>query len=226
MHFVKKLTCCNIVLFFTLHCSSLVYSDSKSYDDTLNSFDAVINHIQERVGLSEESAIVLYQHINMFAEGIQTAITYIAQSSDDYDTKEKKIRYTISKYFDSPESTVQVSSLSRSTIFDYSIHTYLYRLARLRSRYHYTKVELIFEPDYLGISSFKKIGESKYELSVSMWQEFIGYIGDSIAYSDATRKKFLLYFEFDERRRFTIKIGQILVAETINLDYYRKYRRH
>ncbi|KPA14179.1 hypothetical protein MHK_005613 [Candidatus Magnetomorum sp. HK-1] len=223
MYFIKICITYTFVIFILL-CKCDVYcSESSSNQNTLNDFDSIIIHIQEKVGCDERYAILLYQIINYFAEGIQTDLTYIAQSTDDLEYKEKRIKNTISRYFQSPESNVQVSSLSRSSIFDFSIHTYLHRLAKLRSRYRYTKVELIFEPDYLGISRFEKVGDSKYELSVSMWQKFVGYIGDSVVYSDATRKKFRLYFVLNEKP--TVKIDEILVAETVNLDYYKRHRK-
>jgi len=214
--------CIIVIVFFLFPCKYTYSEVNISYNNT-SEYDRVINHIQEKLSCDEKKAVRFYLFINYFAEGIQTEITYIAESAESMTIKEKKINYTISKYFESPYSNVQVSSLSRPSIFDFSIHTYLHRLARLRSRYHYTEVKIMFEPDYLGMSSVEKISENKYEISVAMWQMFKGYIGDTIVYSDATRKKFRFLFDYSNQMP-SVKISEILVAETITLDYYLNNR--
>jgi len=182
-------------------------------------YGTIIDTIQRNVGCDREAAEALLAVINYFAEGIQTEFSYLASSKDDIYIKEIRIKKTIQKYFESERSIVQVSNVHRKPIYDYEIRTYLDRLARL-ALYKYTRVELLFDPDYLGIGQFLQTGPNSYELSVSMWQIFRAWMGNELAYADATKKKFRLNFVI-EGDRVQVKISEILVSETTSLEKYK-----
>jgi ubiquitin len=179
-------------------------------------YERTIESIQKQIGIDYSSAEKLFLGINYFAEGIQTNLTYLASSKDSFSEKDNIIKLTINDYFVSPKSQIQVSSLSHPDIYSYDIQAYLHDLSRL-SNNSYTKVELIFRPDYLGIGRIEKLRSGKYEISVSMKQMFRGWNEGKIAYQDETRKKFRLVFDF-KGGSASIKINEILVAETIQLD--------
>ena len=190
-------------------------------------YNAIINHIKSRIGCSYENAETILHVINFFSESIQAEFTDLASSSDPISEKESRIKYVIAKYFESANSMVQVSSITKKKrgikyIFSYPIRTYLYRLAQL-NKYKYTRVELLYEPDYLGIGTFEKLGDNRYELSVSMWQLFRAWIDETLVYEDATRKKFRLCFILDEDTNTAIvSISEILVSETVDIKKFRK----
>lgn len=209
-----------IIIFVFLSCFSIQSNFAlTNNNDGMDDFEFILNNIQNKVKCSKKAALQLFRIINFFAEGIQTEISYIASSKDDMFIKEEKINFVIGRYFENKYSNVQVSSHNKKYVGNYPIHTYLHRIARL-NRYKYTKVELLFKPDYLGIGSFEKINDTKYELSISMWQIFQGWIGDNLRYSDATKKKFRLNFNI-VGKKVTVAINEILVSETLNLDYFK-----
>ena len=189
--------------------SSILYGQSNQIE--------LIEHIQERVGLSKENAISLINMINNFAINLQTNITYMASSNDSRAIKEKKIDEIIKNYFMSVNSEVQVSSLNENRkLSAFKVFIYFQHLINLKKFYKYTKVELLFAPDYLGIGQFYHTKEKgTYEVSISMWQLFIGYVGDNISYKDLTKKKFRLFFKFVSEEGLYIKVDQILVLHTL-----------
>ena len=213
--------CLRIIIFSCFLCIASSYANLAKVDNSIKSdFDIVIEHIQSSVGCSRNSAESIFLLINYFAEGIQESFVYLATSKDELSVKNEKVKYTINKYFESRYSLVQVGVRNYSSIFEFAVHTYLRNLCR-KNRYKYTKVELEFNPDYLGIGSFEKTGENTYELSISMWMIFRGIIGDEVKYEDATRKKFRLNF-FIQGDKVQLTINEIIVAEIIDLNYYKR----
>jgi len=188
---------------------------------TDSAYEQIIDNIQKSFSSDRETAEAVLSIINYFAEGIQTEFSYLASSKDDINLKEIRIKKTIQKYFESESSLVQDSNVNRKPIDDYEVKAYLYRLATL-IHYKYTKVELLFDPDYLSIGTFLQTGPNSYELSLSMWQIFRAWKGYELVDSDATKRKFRLGLTLLDDGTIRIKIIEILVSETISLDAYSK----
>jgi hypothetical protein len=188
--------------------------------------ESAIQHLQNGINCSREEAERLYKTINFFADGVTSDLSYIASSEDGLAAKQKVINRTIKDYFENANSIIQVSSISKDPenpdIFDYPIRRYLYRLANLRNKY--TKVELTFEQDYLGMGQIYPDGKD-FELSISLWQIFRGWADNAPMYQDATKKKFRLAFKRQENDKYDVKIKEALATETIDLNkFYQKFK--
>ena len=195
----------------------VLYTDS-AYSRN-DKFERIIYQIQSSLNCKRENAIKVFNIINIFSDRVQKIISEIASSDSSRQFNEEYINKVVQQYFESENSIVQVSSRSRNSLSTYYIKEYLYHLTRLKTKYGYTKVELTFDPEYLGLSKLEKVGTNKYELSVCMWQLFSGFIDDDEIFSDATRKKFRFMFR-KINNTLTVSIDQICVAETISKEKY------
>jgi len=210
----------SFVLLFGVLVFASVLAQNNSNSEEVSDYDSILNKIQTSIDCDRETAEAFLGLIENFAVKIQAEFTYLASSPDELAIKQKSIKSTIKKYFESENSLVSVSNVNRKPIYDYEVKVYLYRLATL-IHYKYTKVELLFDPDYLGISKFERIGPTSFELSVSMWQLFRGWVGYELVYEDATRKKFRLRVHILSSGKVELKISEILVAETIPYERYK-----
>lgn len=189
-------------------------------------YEKAISNIKTVLNCDRDYAEWFIYKINNYAEKVQSDIEYIANSTDEYSIKITRITPIIRKWFKNENSIVEVSSLNHPDYCDQrTIQEYLYNLAKIKQRYNYIRVQLMFVPDYLGIGRFeKRIGENCYELSLTMWQIFTGWSKDGVKYEDATRKKFRLLFYVDDKNRLVdIKAERILVAETIRKNQLKEY---
>lgn len=187
-----------------------------------DSYTEVLRHVQNRMGCDIQTAKAVILIINNFSENLQGHISDIASTNYAFDKRTLSNRI-IKDYFTGPLAKVQVSHLNSPHVNEYTISVYLSRLANLSHRKGYSKVELVFLPDYLGIGTLEKITPRHFELSVSMWQVFRGYFGDGVGYEDWTRKKFRLNIYIHDDH-ISVKTGQILVAETLDEDsFHRKF---
>ncbi len=207
------------ILRFTL-ATTLFICSSGAESQAQVGFDRVVEHIQEKMGRDRDDAEAILLIIYSFVQDLQFQFTYIASSSDSYEAKIPVVKETIGRYFLSPHANIQVSSRTRGTVSDYSVSVYLDNLARLRSHRGYTKVELAFDPDYVGIGAIERTSQAEYQLSVNLWQTFKGWRDNRVWYSDATQKKFRLIIE-STRDSIDIKIKEIKVSETVDLELYR-----
>ncbi|MEM6684178.1 MAG: hypothetical protein AAF617_00170 [Bacteroidota bacterium] len=190
-------------------------------------YDKAVQHVMSTLNCKRPYAEWVMSKIDEFSNQIQSDFEYIANSNDTYSKKIAYIPAMISRNFVSASALIGVSSTSRSYISNYSINQYLYRLVKIKERYGYTKVELLFSPDYLGIGQFYKTPDNNYELSITMWQIFRSWYGDSPAYSDATRKKFRLIFYVDHKNRLkTIKVDRVFVSETVNINKFKYHSKN
>jgi hypothetical protein len=183
-------------------------------------YEVSVNHIMSTLECNRSYAEWVISRINDFSMQIQSDIEYIANSNESYSKKINDIPYIISQNFVSDYSKVDVSSSHSNSIKTYNIRQYLYRLSKVKKNNGYSKVELIFVPDYLGMGKFYKTSNNTYELSITMWQIFRAWFGENhTAYEDATRKKFRLIFYVNSMNKLTnIKVDRIFVSETIHLN--------
>lgn len=214
MSFLGGRSCSLFFLFLlvmTIITSSLNASSSMSKS---------VLYLQNSFHCEYSTAKKLQHKIQCFVDGLQINISYLASSEDSYRIKRKRKNRFVDKYFESKNSTVQVSSKHRRRLREYEVSRYLDRLIRLKKIYGYTKVELIFVPEYLGIGKFHRISDHVYEVAISMKQIFMGYYGERVVYSDITRKKFRLNFHLgsSSNDEVVIKTNEIYVNETEEYD--------
>jgi hypothetical protein len=189
---------------------------SLSYGQDTSGYSASIRNLQESFDCNYDTAVAYFNIIENFVEKVQTDFEDLASSDEDFSVKLKRVKPIITKYFENEYSNVQVSNLrnGRIQLFDYPVRQYLVRLASKGKMF--SRVELLFWPDYLGMGRLYKVGEN-YEISVSMWQIFRGWIENRITYEDATKKKFRLVLIPLGNGRLQLTIGEIMVTETIDL---------
>jgi len=195
--------------------------EQKMKADSEEPIKSILENIQKNVDVDLPTAWAVLGNIADFSAGIQAELTYFASSDDSLSVKQRRIKYAIERYFESEKSLVQVSHVNRKPIDDYEVKVYLDRLAILNKQ-QYTKVELLFDPDYLGVGPFTRTGENSYELGVSMWQTFRAWRGDELIDSSATRRRFSLSFALSYKGTTHMRIRQIFDIETIPLDAYRR----
>lgn len=214
------------IIFLSLLFTISFYSQPSKYEQS-------VQHIKSTLNCDIEYAEWVISTINLFAKKLQSDIEYIANSDDTYSQKVNYIPKVISNSFVNRSSKIDVSSKTRKTISTYSIQQYLYRLSKLKKIYGYSKVELLYEPDYLGMGRFygkyKDNSGDYYELSIAMWQVFRAWFGDNrmLAYGDVTKKKFRLRFYVDSENRLKhIKVNRVFVSETIDIEKLNTIRRN
>lgn len=202
----------------------LLFSIYLSHSFAQSKYEQAINQIRERFNCDENYAKWIVQKVDEFCTSLESDIEYVANSNDSYQSKIGYIDNTVIKnHFVNRQSQIDISSVNTQRINTTTISQYLYSLAKIKEKYGYTKVELLFDPDYLGIGTFHKVSSNCYELSVSIWQIFRAWKRENISYSDATRKKLRLLFFVDKDGYVTdIKTDRIAVAQTVPIDRYNK----
>jgi len=100
------------------------------------------------------------------------------------------------------------------TIKSRPMNEYMYRLKVLP----YTRVVIEFY-DIAYVSTFTKGGDGRFYATASIFQEFTGFTGDDIIYSDITRKDIEIIVDLVEDKFYTEKhwkifLGDIRATET------------
>jgi hypothetical protein len=95
-----------------------------------------------------------------------------------------------------------------------TMENYLYRLKTLP----YTRVDIKYY-DIAYITDFIKGPDSRYYAVATIFQEFTGFVGDNIAYTDITQKEIEIVVEqvedkFYNEKRWKILLGNIKATET------------
>ena len=95
-----------------------------------------------------------------------------------------------------------------------TMENYLFRLKTLP----YTRVEIKYY-DIAYITEFIKGPNSRYYAVATIFQEFTGFVGDNIAYTDITQKEIEIVVEqvedkFYNEKRWKVFLGNIKATET------------
>ena len=95
-----------------------------------------------------------------------------------------------------------------------TMENYLFRLKTLP----YTRVEIKYY-DIAYITDFIKGPDSRYYAVATIFQEFTGFVGDNIAYTDITQKEIEIVVEqiedkFYNEKRWKVFLGNIKATET------------
>lgn len=217
---VEKLTpivFCVVTAFFVNIASSEVAAQTPRHKK--GNGDRMIDRLSFRLKIDRDKATEMFRQINYFIDDLTLDLTYLASSRDDYSRKENRKDQAIASFFTSRESEVGVSSLKSNRIDVHSIEEYLSRLIGL-TRYKYTKVELLFNTNYLDIGDFGPSVEEPgmFEFSTTIEQIFKAYNDDNLVYADKTYKSFRILLD---PKTAKILAKEILVQETSALEYYK-----
>jgi hypothetical protein len=107
-----------------------------------------------------------------------------------------------------------IDDKGEATIKSRSIENYLYRLKTLP----FTRV-IIKYYDIAYVTEFIKGPDNKYYAVATIFQEFTGFVGDNITYTDITQKEIEIVVEQEEdkfynEKRWKIYLGNIKATET------------
>ncbi|MCB2221559.1 MAG: hypothetical protein KQI35_14265 [Bacteroidetes bacterium] len=139
-------------------------------------------------------------------------IEIIGNKQKDVETRDYAIQSAEILFI--PDSKMEVSSANTGTINSYAIGKYLRKLKSLG----YTQVIIKFYKTAY-ISGLRKGVDNKYYATATVFQEFIGYNEDQVAYKDKTKKVIDIVLEYidDEYyglKRWELMLGDIKVVET------------
>jgi hypothetical protein len=142
---------------------------------------------------------------------LQNSIKIIGNKQESDETRNKAVKLALKLFI--PKATMQISSKSGAPK-SYLMEDYFFRLMSLP----YTKVEINFY-DLAYISNFYKGEDGNYHATATIFQEFKGYNGDNVAYTDRTSKTIDILLEYVEDqffkiKRWIVKLGNIKVLET------------
>ncbi|MDM8544257.1 hypothetical protein QUF90_24530 [Desulfococcaceae bacterium HSG9] len=186
-------------------------------------FDITRCYLQYKFDMNKEDAEALMLVISYFIEGIQDKISYLASSNDNIEIKSEQINNIIKKYFLSEYSLVHIPLIQNQQRETITIKEYLSSLAKLNI-HKYKKIQFSFDPQYLGFNAIDKIGETNYEISISVWRILQMYSnGTSIDYQDATKMKFRIVISVN-KNKVVMKTRELIASETIDIDKYLNKR--
>lgn len=192
-------------LIIVLSVSALVRADDRA---------RIIDDIVANTGASRVTAGQVINAIIEFMHDLQNRITYIASSDVELESKKVAARNAVEECFVSGQSEVQIASATTGRVRTRPVEQYFFELSRLRERYGYTKVELYFLSDYLGVGRVHPLGGRQYELSISSDQIFIAYKNERRAYFDKTTKQFRVRFTLTNDE-VHVTVNEILVTEVV-----------
>ena len=197
------------ILFFFIFNEGMVYSSESQ----------VLKRVMTQLSCNNDEAANFMIELEFFIKQAQDNISKVASQPGKNKIFIKN--YTRSNFFLS-SSSVQVHIFNKfKEVETLNVDVYLSRLARL-SKYRYTSVELLFNPDYLALGNIYPIDNinnvQQYELSVSMWQL---YKENNFIYSDATLQNIIIVF-YKKNSKFDFKIKNIAVKETISIEEFHE----
>ncbi|MCB2221568.1 MAG: hypothetical protein KQI35_14310 [Bacteroidetes bacterium] len=143
---------------------------------------------------------------------LQNYITIIGDKEQDAEDREYAIQSALKLFI--PGSIMQVSNKTWGTLKEYEMRVYFRRLMSV----DYNKVEIIFYKTAY-ISGLQKGPDGKYHGTATIFQEFKGYTGENLVYSDMTTKTVDIVLDYIddkyyERKRWELLLGDVKVAET------------
>jgi len=152
--------------------------------------------------------------LKMTAELGRYVIT-ISQSSTAYERALNTIDLACLLFIDD-EAVVEVSSVNRESVINYSIREYLEHLMEMK----YDKVEISWA-NIKYISKLRLGTDGNYYGTISIEQKFIGYLGEKAVYEDTTIKNIEIVLKTYEKiiagkavKQWDVLLGDIGVQET------------
>jgi len=141
---------------------------------------------------------------------LQNNIVIIGSKNEKEDIRNQAIKSALKLFI--INAMMQVTN-KNGNIKSYGVEDYFYRLMSLP----YTKVEIRFY-DLAYISNFRKGNDNRYHATATIFQEFKGFTGDNVTYTDRTSKSIDIILEYGEDeffkvKRWIVKLGNIKINE-------------
>lgn len=164
----------------------------------------------------DSAVLIVFQEkaLKMTAELERYVIT-ISQSSTPYERALNTIDLACLLFIDE-EAVVEVSSVTREKVINYSIREYLEHLMEMK----YDKVEISWA-NIKYISKLRLGADGNYYGTISIEQKFIGYLGEKAVYEDTTIKNIEIVLKTYEKiiagkavKQWDVLLGDIGVQET------------
>ncbi len=171
--------------------------------------------IMSEINLSQQDIEVFKQQTKQKVDEFQQYIVTIGSKDEPMDKRNLAEREALKLFFAGAQ--IEISSIDQNgeTVkVPRPIQKYLARLKSLP----YTKVVIKFY-DIAYVSEFTKGPDGKYYSVATIIQEFTGFNGDNIIYTDVTKKEVeiiidLVEDQFFHEKSWKIFLGDIKAAET------------
>lgn len=171
--------------------------------------------ITDEINISEGDVGIFKETTEKKVAEFQQHIVIIADKDQPAEKRNLAEREALKLFYKG--AIMEVSYLDKdgeTEIRSRTMENYLFRLKTLP----YTRVEIKYY-DIAYITDFIKGPNSRYYAVATIFQEFTGFVGDNIAYTDITQKEIEIVVEqiedkFYNEKRWKVFLGNIKATET------------
>lgn len=171
--------------------------------------------ITDEINISEGDVEIFKETTEKKVAEFQQHIVIIADKGQPQEKRNLAEREALKLFYKG--AIMEVSYLDKdgeTEIRSRTMENYLFRLKTLP----YTRVEIKYY-DIAYITDFIKGPNSRYYAVATIFQEFTGFVGDNIAYTDITQKEIEIVVEqvedkFYNEKRWKVFLGNIKATET------------
>jgi len=169
----------------------------------------------DQIILSEKDKTVFKEYTRQKVEEFQQYIITIGDKAQPMELRNMAEREAVKLFFKG--ATIEISRMlatGKSELVARPIEKYLARLKSLS----YTKIVIKYY-DIAYISDFIKGPDGRYYSTATIVQEFTGFMGDKVQYSDITKKEIEIVADmvedsFFREKRWKVFLGNIKAVET------------
>ena len=171
--------------------------------------------ITDEINISEGDVGIVKETTERKVAEFQQHIIVIADKEQPQEKRNLAEREALKLFYKGAMMEVSYMNKEGDTeIRTRTMENYLYRLKTLP----YTRVDIKYY-DIAYITDFIKGPDSRYYAVATIFQEFTGFVGDNIAYTDVTQKEIEIVVEqiedkFYNEKRWKILLGNIKATET------------
>jgi hypothetical protein len=197
------LSCLFVIELYTQQPSSKIARSSKTAK------------ITDEINISEGDVSIFKETTEKKVTEFQQHIVIIADKDQPQEKRNLAEREALKLFYKGAMMEVSyVNKEGETEIRSRSMENYLFRLKTLP----YTRVEIKYY-DIAYITDFIKGPNSRYYAVATIFQEFTGFVGDNIAYTDVTQKEIEIVVEqvedkFYNEKRWKVFLGNIKATET------------
>jgi hypothetical protein len=197
------LSCLFVIELYTQQPSSKIARSSKTAK------------ITDEINISEGDVSIFKETTEKKVTEFQQHIVIIADKDQPQEKRNLAEREALKLFYKGAMMEVSyVNKEGETEIRSRSMENYLFRLKTLP----YTRVEIKYY-DIAYITDFIKGPNSRYYAVATIFQEFTGFVGDNIAYTDVTQKEIEIVVEqvedkFYNEKRWKVFLVNIKATET------------
>jgi hypothetical protein len=196
-----------ILIFIILIPCQRIFAEDSIVKDQNALFDQII--------LSDKDKVVFKEYTKQKVEEFQQYIVTVGNKSEPMELRDMAEREAIKLFYKG--SQIEISHLKddgKTEIIARPVEKYLARLKSLP----YTKVEIKYY-DIAYITDFIRGPDGRYYSTATIVQQFTGFMGDRVQYSDITKKEIEIVIDlvedtFFKEKRWKIFLGNIKAIET------------